>query len=176
MGYNYLPRLEEYNELIHKKIHYGQYFGSFGHGTVSVGATVNMFLLSPTNKYLHIALPEINIDSGILRLSWAVGSTVSGGTTISVINLNQTSNILSSIQEIKTNATMTTIGTKLFETYIFGGKGAGTFRGREEYILKTNTIYSLSLYNAYNQELYYSYVRNWYETEEVYNENRKDGY
>jgi hypothetical protein len=174
LAYNYLPRLEEYNEIIHKKIHYGKYFGSFGHGTVSAGTTVNMYLLSPMSKFLHVALPNIDIDSGILRMTWAVGSSVSGGTTISVVNLNQTSNILSAIQEIKTGSTMTAIGTKLYETYIFGMKNFGIFRGREEYVLKTNTIYSLSIYNNYNQDLYYSYTRNWYETTELYNENRKD--
>lgn len=176
MAGNYIPRLEEYNELIHKKIHYGQYFGSFGVGTVSVGTTVTMFLKSPTNKYLHIPLPDIDVNQGQIRLTWAVGSSVSGGTTISVVNLNQTSAITSTIQEIKIGSTITALGDIIFRTLIFAGKGNGGFRGREEYILKTNTIYSLSIYNDYNQEIAYSYGRYWYETDELYNETKKDGY
>jgi hypothetical protein len=171
MGYNYLPRLEEYNEIIHKKIHEGNYFTAFCSGQIPANSATYLYLQTPNDgMYVHAKLPEISITNDILKVIWRRGGTASGGTDINIVNNNDCCGNGNSMQIMKFGSTITILNAKLMkEYYIIGGnKTSATSRGNLEYILKSNTIYTLTLENIGNNSIFYSYEREWYEIDEMY--------
>lgn len=92
MAYNYLPRLEEYNELVHKKIHQGKYFTAFCTGTVTANTTTTLYLQTPNNgNYIHMTPPEIQITNDTMKVIWRRGGIISSGNDINIVNNNDNS-------------------------------------------------------------------------------------
>lgn len=180
MSGNYIPRLEEYNEMIHKKIHYGKYFSINSVGTITTGQSKKLHFKTPISKYLHLVLPNISISEGNALVKITKNPTViTDGDPITIGNHNGTSLIISEVQECHSGCTFSNDGIVLFQTYAFGGKSTSgnIFNIREEYILNLNTSYGLIITNLYNTSILYSHYQSWYETDEEYNElAKKDSY
>lgn len=170
MSYNYLPRLEEYNELVHKKIHQGLLFTSFYSGTIEANTSVTGILQTGNDRYIHANLPDVTITNDIIKVIWRRGGSFIGGVDIPIINNNDNSTKTHSLQSLKMNVTVTSFGTTVLkEYYVIGGnKVAGSNKQGLEYILKPNTTYSLTFENIGNSSIFYSYERIWYETDDFY--------
>lgn len=167
-----LSELEEYSELVHKKIHRGKYFSINAIGELNAGAK-NKFLIETGDMYLHMTQPALTVDSGVLRVSITLLPTVSNfGTAVGVLNHNQQSSLVSSLLNSRQGCTFSADGTILFDSYVFAGKSPGSnIPAREEYILKANTKYGIIIENVANAKLFYSLFHAWYETDENYNES-----
>ena len=166
-----IDHLDEYNELIHKKIHEGYYYSINTIGNLSAGASRILVFKTPVDKYIHLTLPNIEVDAGRLLIEIFANPVIQNqGTPIRISNHNANSSVVSGITYIQLGNTLSSNGVTLFNSYVFGGnKIPGTnIPIREEFILTPDTMFALKLTNEHNVSQYYSHYQSWYETLENY--------
>jgi hypothetical protein len=167
-----LSNLEEYNEIVHKKIHGGKYFNIYNIGQLNASAK-NKLLFETSSMFCHVTIPNITISEGILKVTITELPSVSNlGTAVNVNNSNQNSRLTSTVS-CRQGCTFAADGTTIYESYVFGGNKVPGVGGviREELILKLNTKYGIIIENVGNTGLNYALYKTFYETDENYNES-----
>ena len=153
----------------HNEVHAGSHF-NLEYSVASIGAlespddTMTLTFTTPnTTKWVHMMVSATSSSGARFRfIEGGTGAGASPTGSLAIYNSNRNISKSSGIFDIATiptpnqmsyDATLVTGGTSLIDMYIGAdGKGnafiGGTERGSQEWILKQNTQYQLSIYEA----------------------------
>ena len=114
----------------HAYIHDGIAFDAWFNG--SIASTYHIQLSTPSTKYIHLRPSGINIAGGsatfrVFVTGTGTTSPVSGGSTFTPVNRKYTSTNASQVTfNTGINTSSTAAYSLKYESYIFGGSGAGS--------------------------------------------------
>lgn len=160
----------------HAYIHDGIAFHVNATVTINDGATLKLYFKTPDieatdNKgqnYIHWRPAQVGTSAAGVTYTLYEGShTISGGSALSVLNMNRISDKTSKMQEFKTGVTATE-GTQI-QSGVFGTAGnpakasGGSGGADNEQILKPNTAYTVNLVNLGGANSSVAYDLFWYE-------------
>lgn len=154
----------------HTNIHGGLFFEYPLKVDIGAGEAYNISLKTPSNKYIHYRNEKLSCSADKLTISLQELPTVVGGTTVTAINHSRVSTNTSAMV-IKTGVTVSTAGTTISIGYIGGGTGVGGSRSggetsqENEYVLKTNSTYAVTLLNNSSTTNTVVVSPQWYEEE-----------
>jgi hypothetical protein len=137
----------------HHEIHEGDFYEAGHIQDISTGAFYYIGIKTPSNKVIHYKNEKVVTSADKVTIGLQEDATITGGTTATVYNHNRLSAKTSSVI-IKTGITLSTAGTTISTSYVGGGTNQGANRigadnvGSNEYILKQNTQYVITLANS----------------------------
>lgn len=136
----------------HSNIHNGLFFEYPLKVDIAAGESYNISLKTPSSKYIHYRNEKLACSADKLTIGLQELPTIIGGTTVTAINHSRVSSNTSTMV-IKTGVTISTAGTTISIGYIGGGTGTGGNRSggetsqENEYVLKTNSTYAVTIIN-----------------------------
>jgi hypothetical protein len=155
----------------HSNIHNGYFFESPRIIDMGAGTVHSIGIKTPEDKYIHYRNEKLSTSADNLRLVLHEGATIEGGTTATAINHNRTSDITASVI-VKSGVTVSSVGTTVSIAYVGGGTGQGQSRAggetsqENEYVLKKDTQYVITLTNSSSGVNTVFVSPQWYEEEE----------
>lgn len=138
----------------HRYIHEGKGFSLIDDtGSIAAAGAYSFAFTTPdkTVAYVHLRPAKYLASANITTFTIAEGSTVTGGSAVTPINLNRNSKKTSKMTWLK-GVTVSAAGTTIFRdtTGLAGGPSSSTGGGdktSEERVLKPNTTYSVTFAN-----------------------------
>lgn len=167
--FEYLTGAVKIMDNDHAYIHQGKYFSVTYQLTILTGATAKVTFLTNSDKSIHYRPASIVASADKLSLNVYEGSSgASGGTALTPLNRNRQSIIATDVV-IKTGVTVTTNGTLIQTAYLPGSTGVGQSRagasagGTNEWVLKTDTLYTYEFINGSTESNVVWVEFQWYE-------------
>ena len=153
----------------HHEVHEGNHFYVL-YSVPSLGAMttpddmIQLHFATPdTTKWLHMIFHAKSGGAARFRITEAPSGGLATPTgTLTIFNKNRNSSNTSGLASVSYDGTAASGGTLLADEYVGEGRtGAGESRGAQEWILKQNTTYAVSLYDT--TAITASIVLDWYE-------------
>ena len=156
-------------ESEHGTIHDGKHFYINSYVTLNNGETLILALTTPASKKIHFVYEVAS--TGEIIIEFYEGSNISGGTSITPVNNNRNSSVVSEITVVK-DPTVNSYGTKIGELK-WGTSGTkfiptigGGFSRTNEVILKISTTYIVKISSGTDGNII-NYIGSWYEWEDL---------
>ena len=150
----------------HHELHSGSHYTLSGFSTVASGVTNKFTFKTPQAKEVHLVFEVAGTSQTEFYLH--EGVTATGGTAVVPINNNRNSSN-TSLSFVTNAPSILTYGTTLYSaSHGIGGANpnaadtAGVVQRSNEFILKTNTLYGISLVSRDNGNII-TFTGDWYE-------------
>lgn len=138
----------------HSRIHQGKMYHTGAIvASLANDASFNVILTTPASDYPHVVMsPSLDGSTDVFIFE---GATFTGGTSLSIVNLNRNSSNTFDGSAVHTPATIPSDGTQIFGCHVSGSTGphaGGTGDGFDfEYDLKPSTNYLFRITNRSGQ-------------------------
>ena len=159
----------------HAYIHDSKLFECFFKFTLATTATRYISIKTPEVLYIHYRKEKVVSSADKVTIEFfenAVLDAVPGGTLFTPVNHNRINGNASTV-EVRDAPTVTTEGTKIFQSFIGGGTGQGQARTgddlgqKSEIVLKRNAIYLIKIINSSSTDNIIQCNPTWYEEADV---------